>query len=181
MSETAELLIEKPIFHQWAIEIRGMQLQVNEEHNGICKAADQLCVLAWQIGKRLIGCKEAVDPDTGHAVIQHGVWSTFIEQCGMCRATAWNYMNLAKKFSSETELRNTGLRKGYQTLLVPAGKARARSVTVKAGKAGRYMRAANDLHKVLNSLDQYNADTLRADLRLLFDELTKLYGISAAE
>ena len=181
MSETAVIkstgaVIEKPVFHEWAVDIRRMQSEVIDAHEGICKTADALCVAAWEIGKRLIFCKEAINPDTGRPVIQHGIWSTFLEQCDIGRSTAWNYMSLAKRFTSEAELRKAGLRRGYQTLLVPVGKSRARSAVVKQGKAGGYMRAANDLHKVLNSLDQYDAEVLRADLRLLFDELGKLYA-----
>lgn len=174
--ETSELTIEKPIFHEWAMKIRQMQSDVIDAHLGICKTADALCVAAWAIGKQLIVCKEAVNPDTGRPVIQHGIWTTFLEQCGIGRSTAWNYMNLAKRFPNEVLLRNAGLRRGYQTLLVPAGKPRTRSAVVKQGKAAKYMRAANDLHKVLNSLDKYDAEVVRADLRLLFDELGKLYG-----
>jgi hypothetical protein len=174
--EATELSIEKPIFHEWAVKIRTMQLGVIDAHAGICKTADALCVAAWQIGKKLIWCREQINPETGRPVIQHGIWQTFLEQCGLPKSTAWNYMNLAKRFNTEAELRNTGLRKGYQSLLVPAGNQRKRSVVVKQGKAAKYMRAANDLHKVLNSLGDYDTDTLRGDLRLLFDELTKLYA-----
>ena len=174
--EPAELSIEKPIFHEWALKIRQMQLEVVDTHDGICRTADALCVAAWQIGKRLIWCREQKNPETGRPSIQHGIWQTFLEQCGLPKSTAWNYMNLAKRFGTETELRNIGLRKGYLSLLVPAGQTRAKSAVVKAGKAGRYMRAANDLHKVLNNLGKYDVQVLKADLRLLFDELGKLYA-----
>lgn len=176
--ETQESVIEKPIFHQWAVEIREMQTEITDKHGGICKAADALCVMAWRIGKRLMDCRQATVTVNGidHAAIPHGIWTTFIDQCGLDRMTAWRYTTLAKRFATEQALMNEGLRKGYLAMLVPPGKARAKSAVVRQTRVGRYMQAANDLHKVLNNLGRYNVETLRTDLRLLFEELQKLYG-----
>jgi hypothetical protein len=131
--ETQELTIEKPIYHQWAVEIREMQSGIADNHAGICKAADQLCVMAWRIGKRLITCKEAVSAKDQHAA-----------------NSARHLVNFHRTMRNEP----------------PDG--------VAVHDSRKTVR--NDLHKVLNNLGKYNVETLRTDLRLLYDELQKLYG-----
>lgn len=169
--------IPAPIYVSWAREIHAMQDDLARDHSGIQRMADELCIKAWKIGRRLIECREATHG--ANRVIPFGVWKDFIAACGMSEPTAWRYSQLARLYPTQDQLLSAGLRKGYLALLVPAkaGDPNVDDTQITKTANGKYMRAANDLHKVLNNIHEFDQDTVRNDLRLLFAELAKLFQV----
>lgn len=158
-----------PHYAALAGEIRELQSEIAGMHGGIRATGEKMVLKAWEIGQKL---------RTARTAVKHGLWGSFLEACEINSVTAWRYVQLANEYETKDQLLATGMRKGYLSLaLLPPKAAQGDSAKITGTQTGKYLRAANDLHKVLNSLEEYDRDLLKNDLRLLFKELAEFYGV----